>query len=82
MRKRGDFADHAAMLFGRRPHGDNSACADIDIAVECPRANVVRWFDMIVTPEEAPPLLKSISFGSERPSQTSRRTSCRKARAL
>ncbi len=46
------------ILFGSRARGDNGARADLDIAVACPTADIVRWFDMIDDVEEAPTLLE------------------------
>jgi len=45
------------ILFGSRARGDGGPRADIDIAVDCPKASTVRWFDMIDAADEAATLL-------------------------
>jgi predicted nucleotidyltransferase len=45
------------ILFGSRARGDAGFRADIDLAVECPSANIVRWYDIAEAAEEAPTLL-------------------------
>lgn len=46
------------ILFGSRARGDAGFRADIDIAVECPTADNLRWFDMVDAVELAPTLLE------------------------
>lgn len=46
------------ILFGSRARGDQGFRADIDIAVECPTADIIRWSDMVDAVEEAPTLLE------------------------
>lgn len=46
------------ILFGSRARGDAASRADIDLAVDCPSANVQRWFQIEQAAEEAPTLLK------------------------
>jgi len=46
------------ILFGSRARGDGGARADIDLAVECPRADARRWSDIEEAAENAPTLLK------------------------
>ncbi len=46
------------ILFGSRARGDCAPRADIDLAVDCPRADVKGWLDMIEAAEEVPTLLK------------------------
>lgn len=45
------------ILFGSRARGDAGFRADIDLAVECPRADLARWSDIEEAAEEAPTLL-------------------------
>ena len=45
------------ILFGSRARGDAGFRADIDLAVECPRANITRWSDIEEAAEQAPTLL-------------------------
>ncbi len=46
------------ILFGSRARGDNRERADIDLAVECPGAGILQWFDMLDAVDTAPTLLK------------------------
>src|ERR1043165_9535564 len=46
------------ILFGSRARGDAGFRADIDIAVEGPTADNLRWFDMVDAVELAPTLLE------------------------
>ncbi|HEX4295452.1 MAG TPA: nucleotidyltransferase domain-containing protein [Rhizomicrobium sp.] len=46
------------ILFGSRARGDGGARADIDVAVACPAADNIRWFDIIDAVEDAPTLLE------------------------
>lgn len=45
------------ILFGSRARGDAGFRADIDIAVECPTADILRWSDIEEAVELAPTLL-------------------------
>ena len=45
------------ILFGSRARGDAGFRADIDIAVECPTADTLRWSDIEEAVELAPTLL-------------------------
>lgn len=45
------------ILFGSRARGDAGYRADIDLAVQCPAADSVRWFDILEAADEAPTLL-------------------------
>jgi predicted nucleotidyltransferase len=45
------------ILFGSRARGDAGLRADIDLAVECPRASIGRWSDIEEAAELAPTLL-------------------------
>lgn len=46
------------ILFGSRARGEAAARADIDLAVECPAADIRRWFDIEEAADSAPTLLK------------------------
>jgi uncharacterized protein len=46
------------ILFGSRARGEASERADIDLAVECPAADIRRWFDIEEAADSAPTLLK------------------------
>ena len=46
------------ILFGSRARGDNSARADIDIAINCPNATDSDWLKILDIIEEADTLLK------------------------
>jgi predicted nucleotidyltransferase len=45
------------ILFGSRARGDGGPRADIDLAVECPEADALRWSDIQETAEQARTLL-------------------------
>jgi predicted nucleotidyltransferase len=45
------------ILFGSRARGDAGARADIDLAVEAPTADPLRWSDIEEAAENAPTLL-------------------------
>jgi len=46
------------ILFGSRARGDAAPRTDIDVAVECPTADIRRWFEIEEAAENAPTLLK------------------------
>jgi predicted nucleotidyltransferase len=46
------------ILFGSRARGDAAPRADIDVAIECPTADIQRWFEIEDAAEAAPTLLK------------------------
>jgi len=46
------------ILFGSRARGDAGFRADIDLAVQCPGAGILRWSDIEEAIEAAPTLLK------------------------
>jgi predicted nucleotidyltransferase len=46
------------ILFGSRARGEAGSRADIDLAIECPAADIRRWFDIEEAAENTPTLLK------------------------
>jgi predicted nucleotidyltransferase len=46
------------ILFGSRARGDAGFRADIDLAVECPGADIMRWSQIEEAAESAPTLLE------------------------
>ncbi len=46
------------ILFGSRARGDAAPRSDIDLAVSCPSAGILRWSDIEEAVESAPTLLE------------------------